>query len=103
MSCRPHLPELIPLVFLGKKHYIHIILTITNTKMKPIVVFVTEYFTEMFTKVTFLKPVKFSKLWHKITTFVFPVKTDRYDLFIENKSPNVHRENLREMLEPYTV
>ena len=54
--------------------------------MKPIVLFITEYFTEMLSKVIFWKSVIFSKLWHKITTFVFPVKTDQYDLFIENKT-----------------
>lgn len=41
--------------------------------MKPTVLFITEHLTEMFTKVTFLKPV-------------FPVKTDWCDLFLENKT-----------------
>lgn len=43
------------------------VLTITNTKMKTIVLFITDYFTEMFTTVTFFKLVKFPKVWHKKT------------------------------------
>ena len=52
MSCKTHLSDLIS----DKPADIHIF-AITNTKKKPIVLLTTENFSEMFSKVTFLKLV----------------------------------------------
>lgn len=74
-----------------------ITLTITHTKMKPIVLFITEYLTEMFTKYPFLKLVKFSKPWHRIP--------DLYGLSMENKRPTMGKLTYitKLMLEPYIM
>ena len=48
------LPELIQLIFELKKHNVWIILTVTNTQMKHIVLFITDYFVSKCNKVSLL-------------------------------------------------